>query len=292
MPIKGFKPVTPGLRTKTAYTFSEITKTEPEKALTEFLPKSGGRNTQGHVTARHRGGGHRRLYRQIDFRRQKDGIPATVAAIEYDPNRSSRIALVQYQDGEKRYILCPAGLRVGETVMSGQSAEVEIKAGNCLPLRHMPPGTPMHNIELFPGRGGQIVRSAGAQAVVMAKEGEMAHVKLPSGEVRLIALACRATVGQVGNAEHNLIVLGKAGRLRWLGVKPYTRGVAKNPVDHPHGGGGGHSKGGRPSMTPWGRPTKGLKTRNPRKPSNRYIVARRGQKVAAASPTAASSGER
>lgn len=285
MPIKEFKPVTPGLRQMTVSTFEELTRREPEKALTEPLPKRGGRNVQGHVTARHRGGGHKRLYRRIDFKRTKDGMPATIREIEYDPNRSARIALIQYQDGTKAYILWPVGLKVGETVVSGGSSEIEIKVGNCLPLQLIPTGTIVHNVELTPGRGAQIVRSAGAQAEVMAKEGTYAHLKLPSGEVRLVLLECRATIGQVGNVDHNLISFGKAGRLRHLGMRPRTRGVAMNPVDHPHGGGEGRSKGGRPSMAPWGWMTKGMKTRRPKKLSDRFILARRGQKAAGSMPT-------
>ena len=273
MGIKKFKPVTPGRRFFTVSTFEEITKEEPEPSLLEPLRKSGGRNVQGRVTVRHRGGGHKRHYRLVDFRRDKDGIPARVAAIEYDPNRSARLALLHYADGEKRYILAPEGLRVGDTVMSGP--EAEIKPGNALPLRHIPVGTLVHSIELAPGRGGQLVRAAGAAAQVMAKEGDYAHVRLPSGEVRLIRLECKATVGQVGNLEHSAISLGKAGRSRWLGRRPAVRGVAMDPASHPHGGGEGRSPIGMPGpVSPWGKPTLGAKTRK-RKPSDAYIVKRR-----------------
>jgi len=251
----------------------EITRTEPEKSLTLPIRKTGGRNCYGRITARYRGGGHKRRYRIIDFKRNKIGIPAKVEAIEYDPNRSARIALLCYRDGERRYILAPEGIRVGDTVMSGP--EAEIRPGNALPLENIPIGTFIHNIELYPGRGGQLVRSAGAYAQLMAKEGEYAHVKLASGEVRLIRLECMATVGQVGNVVHENISLGKAGRARWLGRRPRVRGVAMNPIDHPLGGGEGKSSGGRHPVTPWGKPTKGYKTRKKNKYSDKYIIKRR-----------------
>jgi len=274
MGIKKFKPTSPGRRGMTVATFEEITKTEPERSLLTKLNKTGGRNAQGRLTVRHHGGGSRRLYRVIDFKRDKDGIPAKVASIEYDPNRSARIALLHYADGEKRYILAPLGLAVGDKVMSGPGAD--IKPGNALFLRDIPVGTMIHNIELVPGHGGQLVRSAGAAAQLMAKEGEMALVRLPSGEQRLFKLNCKATIGQVGNVEHENISLGKAGRARWLGIRPTVRGVVMNPVDHPHGGGEGKSPIGRPSpVTPWGKPTLGYKTRKANRPSDKYIVKRR-----------------
>jgi large subunit ribosomal protein L2 len=274
MGIKKFKPITPGRRFFTVSTFEEITKEEPEKALLAPLKKSAGRNAQGRVTVRHRGGGHKRMYRIIDFKRDKDGIEAKVAAIEYDPNRSARIALLHYADGEKRYILAPEGLKPGDKVMSGPDAEIRV--GNALPLRNIPVGTMIHNIELVPGKGGQLVRAAGTAAQILAKEGNYAHVRLPSGEVRLIHLACKATVGQVGNIEHEAITLGKAGRSRWLGWRPAVRGVAMDPASHPHGGGEGRSPEGMPSpVTPWGKPTRGYKTRRGRRPSDRFIVKRR-----------------
>ncbi|MFS8653388.1 MAG: 50S ribosomal protein L2 [Limnochordia bacterium] len=273
MGIKMYKPTTPGRRGMTAYSFEEITKTEPEKSLTVPLKKSGGRNNLGRVTARHRGGGHKRLYRLIDFKRDKDGVPAKVAAIEYDPNRSARIALLHYADGEKRYILAPVGLSVGDQVMSGEDAD--IRPGNALPLKNIPVGTLVHNVELRPGKGGQLVRSAGAAAQLMAKEGKYATLRLPSGEFRLVHLECRATVGQVGNVEHENLVIGKAGRSRHLGRRPHTRGVVMNPVDHPHGGGEGRSPVGMPSpKTPWGKPTLGYRTRRKKK-SDALIVRRR-----------------
>lgn len=274
MGIKKFKPTSPGRRGMTVATFEEITKTEPERSLLTKLNKTGGRNAQGRLTVRHHGGGSRRLYRIIDFKRDKDGIPAKVASIEYDPNRSARIALLHYADGEKRYILAPLGLAVGDKVMSGPGAD--IKPGNALFLRDIPVGTMIHNIELVPGHGGQLVRSAGAAAQLMAKEGEMALIRLPSGEQRLFKLNCKATIGQVGNVEHENISLGKAGRARWLGIRPTVRGVVMNPVDHPHGGGEGKSPIGRPSpVTPWGKPTLGYKTRKANRPSDKYIVKRR-----------------
>ncbi len=272
MAIKKYKPTSPGRRFVTVSTFEEITKTEPEKSLLVPLKKTGGRNAQGRITVRHRGGGHKRMYRLIDFKRDKDGIPAKVVAIEYDPNRSARIALLHYADGEKRYILAPVGLEVGMTVESGPNAD--IKPGNCLPLKNIPLGTLVHNIELYPKGGGQLVRSAGAAAQLMAKEGRYANLRMPSGEMRLVLLECRATVGQVGNVEHENITVGKAGRSRWLGRRPAVRGVVMNPVDHPHGGGEGRSPIGRNPTTPWGKPALGRRTRR-KKPSDKLIVKRR-----------------
>jgi large subunit ribosomal protein L2 len=272
MGIKKVKPTSPGRRFQTYDTFEEITKTTPEKSLLQPLHKSGGRNVYGRVTAWQRGGGHKRHYRVIDFKRDKIGIPARVASIEYDPNRSARIALLHYVDGEKRYILAPQDLKVNDMVEAGPAAD--IKPGNSLPLRNMPLGTQVHNIELRAGQGGQIVRSAGGYAQLMAKEGSYAQIKLPSGEVRKVLLDCRATVGQVGNLQHEKVSYGKAGRKRWLGKRPHTRGVAMNPVDHPMGGGEGKSSGGRHPCSPWGMPTKGYKTRK-KKPSDRLIVKRR-----------------
>ncbi len=273
MGIKTYKPTSPGIRFVTRLTFDEITKTEPEKSLVVPLKKTGGRNFMGRITVRHRGGGHKRLYRIIDFKRDKDGIPAKVVAIEYDPNRSANIALLHYLDGEKRYIIAPEGLKVGDTVISGPG--VEIKVGNALPLKDIPVGTYIHNIELKPGKGGQLVRSAGTYAQVVAKEGRYVHVKLPSGEVRMIFEECKATIGQVGNLDHENVTIGKAGRARWLGRRPHVRGVAMNPVDHPHGGGEGRTSGGRHPVSPWGLPTKGYKTRRSKRPSDKFIVKRR-----------------
>jgi large subunit ribosomal protein L2 len=273
MPLKKFKPVTPGLRFKTLPTFEEITKDKPEKSLITSLKKKGGRNNYGRVTCRYRGGGSKRFYRIIDFKRDKLNIPARVVSIEYDPNRSSRIALLQYVDGEKRYILAPLELKVGDTVVAGE--EVEIKAGNAMPLAKIPLGTSVHNIELRRGKGGQIARSAGSMAQLAAKEGDYGHLRLPSGEIRLVRLECYATLGQLSNIDHENISYGKAGKTRWLGKKPRVRGVAMNPVDHPMGGGEGKSSGGRHPTTPWGKPTKGLKTRK-RRLSDRLIVKRRG----------------
>jgi len=272
MAIKKMKPVSPGRRFQEYSTFEEITRTTPEKRLLKVLKKTGGRNVNGRITTRHRGGGHKRHLRVIDFKRDKIGIPATVASIEYDPNRSARIALLNYVDGEKRYILAPLKLEVGSSVMSGP--KVDIKPGNTLPLRNIPLGTDIHNIELRVGRGGQIVRSAGTHAQLMAKEGRYALVKLPSGELRMVLIDCNATVGQLGNVSHENIALGKAGRRRWLGRRPKVRGVAMNPVDHPMGGGEGRSSGGRHPCTPWGKPTKGYRTRKNRK-TDRYIVTKR-----------------
>ncbi|MGQ9496866.1 MAG: 50S ribosomal protein L2 [Desulfotomaculales bacterium] len=273
MAIKKYRPTSPGRRFMTVADYKALTATEPEKSLLSPLRKTGGRNNQGRITVRHRGGGHKRLYRSIDFKRDKDGVPARVASIEYDPNRSARIALLHYADGEKRYILAPAGLEVGQTVVSGPDAD--IKPGNTLPLKHIPTGTLIHNLELRPGQGGKVVRSAGAAAQLMAKEGKFAHVRLPSGEVRLFPVDCRATIGQVGNVEHENITVGKAGRKRWLGIRPTVRGVVMNPVDHPHGGGEGRSPIGRHPVTPWGKPALGVKTRKKNKPSDRLIVQRR-----------------
>ncbi|MGI6588213.1 MAG: 50S ribosomal protein L2 [Peptococcia bacterium] len=274
MSIKGFKPLTPARREMTVPTFEEITAKEPEKTLVAPLKKQAGRNNYGRMTVRHRGGGHKRLYRKIDFKRDKDGIPAKVASIEYDPNRSANIALLHYADGEKRYIIAPQGLKVGSTVISGDDAD--IKVGNALPLEKIPVGTFIHNIELKPLKGAQIVRSAGAAAQLMAKEGNYATVRMPSGEVRLVHLKCKATVGQVGNVEHENITIGKAGRSRWLGIRPSTRGVVMNPVDHPHGGGEGRSPVGRKTaVTPWGKPATGGKTRKKKNPTNKFIVTPR-----------------
>lgn len=272
MGIKTYKPTSAGRRFQTSSTFEEVTRKKPEKSLLRALGKSGGRNALGRITSRHRGGGHKRKYRLIDFRRNKDGIPARVVAIEYDPNRSANIALLQYADGEKRYILAPNKLKVGDVLMSGN--EAEIRTGNAVPLRKIPLGTHIHNVELSLGHGGQLVRSAGNYAQLMAKEGKYAQIKLPSGEVRMVLQDCRATIGQVGNLDHENLSMGKAGRSRWLGRRPRVRGVAMNPVDHPHGGGEGKSSGGRHPVTPWGVPTKGYKTRV-RKPSDRLIVRRR-----------------
>ncbi|MFZ5648760.1 MAG: 50S ribosomal protein L2 [Bacillota bacterium] len=272
MAVKKFKPTSPGRRFVTVSTFDEITTDKPEKSLLEPLKRKAGRNSQGRITVRHRGGGHKKQYRLIDFKRDKDSIPAKVATIEYDPNRSARIALLNYLDGEKRYILAPLGLEVGMTVLSGP--DVDIKVGNCLPLRNIPLGTMIHNIELYPKGGGQLVRSAGTAAQLMAKEGKYAHVRMPSGEMRLILQECRATIGQVGNVEHENITVGKAGRSRWMGKRPTVRGVVMNPVDHPHGGGEGRSPIGRNPVTPWGKPALGARTRK-KKPSDRLIVKRR-----------------
>jgi len=274
MAVKKFKPYTPARRFMTVADFSEITKTEPEKSLTEPLKKTGGRNNQGRITIRFRGGGHKRLYRIIDFRRRdKEGIPAKVAAIEYDPNRSARIALLHYLDGEKRYILAPEGLKPGMRVVSGPEAPIEV--GNALPLRFIPVGTTVHAVELVPGKGAQLARSAGTAAQIQGREGDYVVLRLPSGELRKIHAECYATVGVVGNADHKNIVIGKAGRTRWLGRKPHVRGAAMNPVDHPHGGGEGRAPRGRPPASPWGWQTKGKKTRKKRKPSDRFIIARR-----------------
>ncbi len=272
MALKKFKPVTPALRFKTVSDFAEITKSEPERSLVAPLKRSGGRDSRGHVSAWCRGGGHKRRYRIIDFKRDKIGVPAKVAAIEYDPNRSSRIALLHYVDGEKRYIIAPLGVGVGDTLMSGPGAEV--RDGNALPLRLVPLGTAVHNLELIPGKGGQVARGAGSECQLMAKEGRYAQVRLPSGEVRMFDLNCYCTVGKVGNIDHENEVVGKAGKSRWLGRRPSNRGVTMNPHDHPMGGGEGKSSGGRHPCTPWGKPTKGLKTRK-KQPSDKFIVRRR-----------------
>jgi large subunit ribosomal protein L2 len=272
MVTRRVKPTSPGRRFQSYASFEEITKEKPEKNLLRIIKKSGGRNVNGRITSRHRGGGHKRYYRVVDFKRDKVGIPAKVASIEYDPNRSARIALLQYADGEKRYILAPLHLSVGDAVMSGP--EADIKPGNTLPLKNIPLGTHIHNIELRLGKGGQIVRSAGTYAQLMAKEDRYALVKLPSSEVRMVLLNCMATVGQIGNVTHENIALGKAGRKRWLGKRPKVRGVAMNPVDHPMGGGEGRSSGGRHPCTPWGVPTKGYRTRK-NKRTDRFIVKRR-----------------
>ena len=275
MAVKKVKPTSPGRRFQTYSTFEEITKSTPEKSLLKAIKKKGGRNSNGRITCRHRGGGQKRYYRIIDFKRDKTGVPAKVASIEYDPNRSARIALLHYVDGEKRYILSPLQLSVGDTVLSGP--EADIKPGNTLPLKNIPLGTHIHNIELRVGRGGQIVRSAGNYAQLMAKEDKYAMVKLPSGEVRMVLINCSATIGQIGNLMHENISLGKAGRKRWLGRRPKVRGVAMNPVDHPMGGGEGRSSGGRHPCSPWGMPTKGYKTRKNKK-TDRYIVTKRSKK--------------
>ena len=275
MGIKRAKPTSPGRRFYEVSDFADVTRRRPEKRLTAPKKRTGGRNTDGRITVRFRGGGHKKRYRIIDFRRNKIGVPAKVAAIEYDPNRSARIALLHYADGEKRYILAPDGLRVGDTVVSSRHADV--KPGNAMPLRHLPLGTIIHNIELKIGKGGQLVRSAGTAAQLMAKEGDYAHVRLPSGEVRLVHLDCRATIGQVSNAEHARISLGKAGRSRWLGRRPHNRGVTMNPVDHPMGGGEGRTAGGRHPCSPWGKPAKGGKTRR-NKTSDKFIVKPRRKK--------------
>ena len=272
MAIKTYKPTSPGRRFQTVSKFDEITASEPEKSLLVPLKKKGGRNNYGRITSRHIGGGHKRRIRIIDFKREKMDIPAKVATIEYDPNRSARIALLNYADGEKRYILAPLGLTIGDTVVSSERAD--IKPGNAIPLRNIPLGSFVHNVELKLGKGGQIIRSAGSYGQLMAKEGEYAQVRLPSGEVRKVFIECRATVGQVGNIDHENVSIGKAGRTRWLGKRPKVRGVAMNPVDHPLGGGEGKSSGGRHPVTPWGKPTKGYKTRK-NKNTDKYIIKKR-----------------
>ena len=277
MALKKYKPTSPGRRFMSVSTFEEVTKTRPEKSLTEPLTKKGGRNNTGRITTRHQGGGHKRRYRIVDFKRTKDGVPAKVAAIEYDPNRSARIALLHYADGAKAYILAPARIQVGATVESGPSAD--IKPGNALPLENIPTGTMVHNVELKPGQGGKMARSAGSSVQLVAKDGPHAVLRVPSGEMRRVPLTCRATVGQVGNTDHENQSVGKAGRSRWLGKRPAVRGSAMNPVDHPHGGGEGKSKGGRHPVTPWGVPTLGKRTRAKHKESNKLIVRgrRRGK---------------
>jgi large subunit ribosomal protein L2 len=276
MALKKHKPTSPGRRFSTWPDRAELTRSEPEKSLTEGLSKSGGRNTHGRITSRHRGGGAKRRYRRVDFKRRKDGVPARVAAIEYDPNRSAHIALVHYADGDKRYILAPQRLKVGDTVESGPGADIRV--GNCLPLTRIPTGTMVHNVELTPGRGGQMGRSAGTAIQIVAKEGGRATLRLPSGEMRMVPVECRACVGAIGNVEHQNIDIGKAGRNRHKGKRPQTRGTAMNPVDHPHGGGEGHTTPGRHPVTPWGVPTLGYPTRKKNKQSDRYIVRRRRKK--------------
>lgn len=276
MPVKTYKPITPGRRQMTVASFEEITKSEPEKSLIRTRKRTGGRNNLGRITSRWIGGGHKRRYRIIDFKRDKDGVPAKVVSVEYDPNRTARIALLQYKDGEKRYILAPVGLKVGSQIESGEGAEINV--GNTLPLRSIPLGTTVHAIELKPKKGAQMAKSAGASAQLLAKDGDYATLRLPSGEVRRVHRECRATVGQVGNLEHENISIGKAGRTRWMGKRPEVRGVAMNPVDHPHGGGEGKTSGGRHPVSPWGWLTKGYKTRKPKKQSSKYITKRRGQK--------------
>ena len=278
MGIKSYNPYTPSRRNMTGSDFSEITKSTPEKSLLASKKKTAGRNNQGKITVRHHGGGNRQKYRLIDFKRNKEGVPAKLIGIEYDPNRTANIALICYADGEKAYILAPQGLTDGMTVMNG--AEAEIRVGNCLPLSAIPVGTQVHNIELYPGKGGQMVRSAGNSAQLMAKEGKYATLRLPSGEMRMVPIVCRATIGVVGNGDHNLINLGKAGRKRHMGIRPTVRGSVMNPNDHPHGGGEGRAPVGRPSpMTPWGKPAMGLKTRKKKKQSNKLIIRRRDGKA-------------
>jgi large subunit ribosomal protein L2 len=275
MPVKSFKPFTPSRRFTTVLLRDDITKQTPEKSLTEGKKKSGGRNNKGQISSRFIGGGHKQSYRIVDFKRNKPGVPAKVAAIEYDPNRTARLALLHYADGEKRYILAPVGLEVGRTVVSGPEADILV--GNALPIKNIPAGTIIHNIELRPGKGAQMARSAGAQVQLVSKEVEFALVKLPSGETRKVNIECMATIGQVGNIDHENVSSGKAGRTRWLGKKPHNRGVSMNPVDHPHGGGEGRTSGGRHPVTPWGQPTRGYKTRN-NKRTNKFIVSRKGKK--------------
>lgn len=276
MSVRKFKPTSPALRHMTVSSFKEITKTEPEKSLTVSIKRSGGRNSQGRITSRHIGGGAKRKYRIIDFKRDKDGIPGKVASVEYDPNRTANIALINYVDGEKRYILAPNNLKVGDMIESGEGSDIKI--GNTLRLKDIPVGTTVHNVELKPGKGAQLVRSAGASAQLMAKEGDFAQLKLPSGEFRLIRIECRATIGQVGNIGHELITIGKAGKSRHMGIRPSVRGSAMNPVDHPHGGGEGRTGVGMPApLTPWGKPALGLKTRKKTKKSNKYIVRGRNR---------------
>ena len=275
MPVKRYRPTSAGQRFLTTIDFKDLTKKKPEKALVEVKKKHSGRNNNGHITVRHKGGDTRRQYRIVDFKRQKDAIPAKVAAIEYDPNRSARIALLNYKDGEKRYILAPVGLEIGQFVESGEAAD--IKTGNCLPIKNIPLGTVIHNIELRPGEGGKLVRSAGSAAQLMAKEGDYAQVRMPSGEVRKVLMVCRATIGQLGNLDHENIIIGKAGRIRHMGKRPSVRGIAMNPVDHPHGGGEARSTSGRPPTTPWGQMTMGKKTRR-NKRTTKMIVRKRSAK--------------
>ncbi len=275
MPIKSYRPTTPTRRFQTVVSRKEITKQTPEKSLTAGKKRTGGRSSVGRISSRFRGGGHKKSYRNIDFKRDKTGIPAKVASVEYDPNRSARIALLHYSDGEKRYILCPLGLDVGRKVVSGPEADILV--GNALPLKNIPAGTVIHSIELQPGKGAQMARAAGTQAQLVSKEGDLALVKLPSGEVRKVRVECMATIGQVGNTDHGNVSLGKAGRKRWMGKRPHNRGVTMNPVDHPHGGGEGRTSGGRHPVTPWGQPTRGFKTRN-NKRTDRWIVTRKAKK--------------
>ena len=275
MALKSFKPTSPSRRNMTVSTFEEITRTEPERSLLKPLTKKAGRNNDGRLSVRHKGGGHKRMFRVIDFKRNKDGIPARVASIEYDPNRSANIALLFYQDGLKTYIIAPNGLQVDQMVVSGPDAD--IKVGNALPLQNIPVGTLLHNIEMKPGKGAQMVRSAGGSAQLMAKEGSYATLRLPSGEMRMIRIECRATIGQIGNLDHENINVGKAGRSRWLGIRPTVRGSVMNPCDHPHGGGEGRNSIGRNPCTPWGKPALGAKTRKKKNPSNRFIVKRRSK---------------
>ncbi|MBM3773794.1 MAG: 50S ribosomal protein L2 [Acidobacteria bacterium] len=274
MPVKSYRPTTPGRRFQTVVPRRDITRETPEKSLVEPLKRTGGRNNIGQITSRFIGGGHKKAYRKIDFKRDKPGVPAVVASIEYDPNRSARIALLHYKDGEKRYILQPDGLKTGQTVISGPSADILV--GNALPLKNMPAGTIVHNIELRPGKGAQMARSAGTQAQLVSREGGLALLKLPSGEIRRVSDDCMATIGQIGNLDHENVSLGKAGRKRWLGKTPHNRGVSMNPVDHPHGGGEGKTSGGRHPVTPWGQPTRGYKTRN-NKRTDRWIVQRKSR---------------
>lgn len=277
MAIKRYKPTSSARRFMTVSSYEEITEVKPERSLVEDMRKTGGRNNTGKITVRHIGGGNRRKYRIIDFKRNKDDIPAKVKSIQYDPNRSANIALLQYADGEKRYILAPVGLNVGDEVVSGAGAD--IKAGNCLPFENIPVGTMVHNIELKPGRGGQVARAAGISAQLMAKEGAYATLKMPSGEMRLVSIRCRATIGQVGNVEHEIVRVGKAGKTRHMGIKPTVRGSVMNPNDHPHGGGEGRAPVGRPGpVTPWGKPAMGLKTRKAKNPTNKFIIKRRNGK--------------
>jgi len=276
MPIKSFKPVTPTRRYQTVVMRDDLSKKKPEKSLTEGKKRQGGRNSTGQVAVRFRGGGHKRALRDVDFKRDKQGIPAKIAALEYDPNRSARLALLNYADGEKRYILAAVGMQVGQSVVSGPDADILI--GNALPLKNIPAGTFIHNVELRPGKGGQMVRSAGGQAQLVSKEGEYALVKLPSSEVRRVHVDCMATIGQVGNVDHENVTLGKAGRTRWLGKRPHNRGVSMNPVDHPHGGGEGKTSGGRNPVTPWGQPTRGMKTRNNKRTDDMIVNSKKAKR--------------
>jgi large subunit ribosomal protein L2 len=276
MPVKSYKPYTASRRFMTVSSFDDLSKDKPEKSLVKGLIKTGGRNNFGRVTSRFRGGGHKRLYREIDFKRDKDGIEAKVISIEYDPNRSARIALLSYKDGEKRYIISPDGLKIGQVLLSGPEADITV--GSCLQLKYIPLGTVVHNVELYPGKGAQLIRAAGVGAQIMSKEGNLVSLRMPSGEVRLINSSCKATIGQVGNLDHENVTLGKAGRKRWVGKRPHNRGSVMNPVDHPHGGGEGRSPIGHPGpLTPWGKPTLGYKTRKKHKSSDKYIIRRRNK---------------